>query len=247
MRGGCPWLIHTDRVEEDLTLLPRMRPSMSSQVRYVGRYPDEVYAILRSGVDEDMTDDAYRYLGTGGGNRFVSAPRPRDYNAPNWVPPQPKCREQCEPFDRFLQEKEERWQRDGVSVPAPHAMLFGHGGPALVIEREELWLWNSQSWVKTKAPWCSVSYGAVRLSTGASLIESIGSSGCEQKAEREVFWISKTGTVHAVDLAAAAQTRNIGALALVTALAQAGEVWLVAESGSATVLLAPENASEVKW
>jgi hypothetical protein len=242
------WLIHADHVEEDASLLPRIRPAILTHVRYVGGYPNEVHAILRSGADEDTTDDAYRYLGRGDGNRFVSASRPRDYNAPDWVPPQPKCREHCEPFDRFLQEKEERWQRQhGVPASAPQAMLFGQGGPALVIEREELWFWNDQSWVKSKAPWCSVSYGAVRLSTGASLIESIGLSGCEQTTQRDVFWISKAGKVHEIDLATPAQIRNLGDLHLTNALDQAGEVWLVAASESGTVILAPDNGSEMRW
>lgn len=126
-------------------------------------------------------------------------------------------------------------------------MLFGHGGPALVIEGQELALWNGRSWVKTKAPWCSVSYGAVRLTTGASLIESMGLASCEQKEERDVFWISKTGTVHRIDLATPAQARNLGELVLTGVVELNGEAWLVAQSNLHTVLLAPQDGSEVRW
>jgi hypothetical protein len=53
--------------------------------------------------------------------------------------------------------------------------------------------------------------------------------------------------VHPIDLTAPARARNLGNLALSTALDHAGEIWLVAESDSATAVPAPENASEASW
>lgn len=235
------WLVHPEQVEEDASLLPPVRPSEVTRVRYVGRYPDEVHAIAMWGSEEETKYDAYRYLGRGEGNRFAAASLPEDY----WATPQPKCREHCEPFARYEQEKK---ARDRTAPPTTD-ILFGEGGPMLVLEFKQLWSWNGQAWLGSQAPWCT--YEAVRLATGASLVSTTRSTGCEQEPEHvshAFFWISKSSTVHALDLPATVRWQPLDDSRVNRIVELNGEAWIVAESESgSTVVLAPENGAEVSY
>lgn len=244
-RGGkVPrvWLIDTEHVEEDASLLPGFgKISVVRSLRYAGHYPDDVIAIFRVGYDEFETDMAFRYLGHGAGKRFVPITCPDacsqvpPYGQRGFVPSEPRCREGCEPFEIY--DAEERGTPGG-----PDALLFGSGGPFLVIDRQKMAVWNGASWVRAAAPWCSPSFdSAVRLSNGASLVRSDDCGGTGMS----IFWISPSGQPTPIDLTAPAAEQKLGQIHFQTPLDRDREIWLVADTDAGTALLAPVIPSEV--
>ena len=245
------WLVDAAQVREDATLFPRVSESDNGSVHYAGRYPDEVFAIVRTGHDEDTTDTPFLYHGGGRGNHFAPRALPDGYSLVGFdptafAPPHPRCREHCEPFAVHSAEAQAAWQQstghDSALAPPPDARLFGNGGPMLVIEGKGMALWNGSSWVRPSVPWCHVgSMGAVRLVTGASLVLS---RGCERQRDG-VFWISNTGHPSPIDLVGATTAQNLGEVRFRTVVEREREVWLIADAERGTVLLSPIHPAEV--
>jgi hypothetical protein len=233
------WLIDTEHVTEDTSLLPRVTNIHEPSVRYVGRYPNEVFAVVRFGYDENTTDEAYLYLGHGTGARFAPAPRPDDYRALGGFKPSPKCVAHCEPFEIYLA---------GAAPPPPTAMLFGQGGPLLVIDTRKIALWNGASWIHSAAPWGSVirDNAAVRLSNGSSLVDSASDSDYDPEPARDLFWVSASGKIRWVDIATPGIQAKLGELHFREPIELNGEIWLLADANAGTVLLAPVKPSEAR-
>lgn|SRR5512133_1720643 len=246
------WLISSQRVEEDASLLPSIT-NMSGvrALRYLGRYPDDLRAVFRVGYDEDETDQAFRYLGRGDGNRYVPADCLPEcslvgpYNQSGFARLEPRC-DRCDPFRLYVAEERIAWeQRLGPNVagpPPPSALLFGHGGPDIVVDTRKMALWTGTTWIRSVSPWCSVdSYGgAVRLSNGASLVLSHDCDG----VGKSIFWISPRAEPHLVNLMPIA--KKLQAEVRFRAVVELNHVvWIIGDSEVGTVLLSPLNPSEV--
>jgi hypothetical protein len=84
--------------------------------------------------------------------------------------------------------------------------------------------------------------GALRLSTGASLV--LSRKG-EEKQPDGVYWVSKTGQAAPIELASVTSAQQLGEARFGTVVEREREIWLVADAESGTVLLAPTQPSEV--
>jgi hypothetical protein len=246
------WLVDAQHVDEDATVFPRVSELDNGSVHYSGQYPDEVFAIVRTGHDEDTTDRPFLYHRAARGNHFGPGELPDGsslvgFDPTAFAPPHPRCREHCEPFEVYNAEAQAAWRQltgsDSARPPPIKGLLFGNGGPMLVIDDRTMALWNGSSWTRPAVAWCYVgSMGAVRLSTGASLVLS---RGCEGKRDG-VFWVSNTGVPFPIDVDGATSAQNLGEVRFRTVVEREHEVWLVADAASGTVLLSPVNPSEVK-
>jgi hypothetical protein len=254
--------VSTNQVEEDPSLLPPVaKIEMRRSLRYWGTYPDQVFAIVSVGYDENQMDKTFRYLGRASKEHFVATDCPKGcsllpaFGMDSFGPPESRCRTACEPFDIYAAEERASWDRKigpNVAVPPPTAMLFGHGGPMLVIDPRKLAVWNGASWDRVAAPWCSVgSFGAVRLSNGSSLVRSneyrpgsTTSSDCVGTG-KALFWVSPSGKPYGLDLSTVAVEHGLGEIRFRAPVELDRQIWLVTDTDAGTALLAPITPSEV--
>jgi hypothetical protein len=255
IKGPVPrtWLVSATGVELDSSLLPQVKHIDRPVIRYWGTYPHDLYALIE--VDHDSSDQrdlAFRYLGRRPAKHFVSSFPPSGSSTTAFVPqafapPEPKCDEHRDHFETFDAEERAAWEKehgpDVAGPPRTGVRLCGYGGPSLVIDGRRLALWNGQSWDRAAAPWRTVdSLGALRLSNGATLVRSIDN---REDDSRSLFWISPTGSVKRLDLQGAAAEPPLGTLRFQAPIEWNREIWLIAETGAGTALLAPIAPSQV--
>lgn len=238
------WLVRADSVVEDPTLLPKRQDLGEYPVRFVGHYPDTLYAIATFGYEETGYDVAFRRVLRGGTPQFVRTEAPR-YKAVNRLEGSKLAGEDAVAFARY--EEEERSSKPGLAVPIGPA-LAGHGGPLVIIDYKRLARWDGSRWERTPAPWCGV-HDVARLSNGSSLIFSWSPADCQSKDINSgrtagvVYWLSSAGAVQLVDIRAAIaadETPDVWG-----PVAMGNEIWLIVRRAEETILMAPVNPAEV--
>ena len=247
------WLVSSEGVEEDSSLLPDAKKIDEPRaLRYWGTYPDQVFLLFRVGYDEEETNRAFRYRGRDAKPRFLETSCPEacgflGYQLTTFGLPEPKCETGCEAVKLYQSRHDAEWEhvKPAIEWPSIGATLSGCGGRLLIVADRKVALWNGTAWERTPAPWCRVvsnvvEIPAVRLTNGASLVIA---DECGRERQ-QLFWVSRSGKPHPIDLEELAREQRLGQLEFRAPVELNHEIWVVADTNTATVLLAPIDGSQ---
>lgn len=231
LEGPRTWLVTADDVVEDRTLSPRRPDLIGNRLRFFGKYPDAVYAIYQVNRESGAEYDVGLRYALRGQNHFVRAELPEESDRGRFLPglfsppiavpgPEHKAALSSYVFPRI----------------GTQPVLAGHGGPLLVLEDKKLGRWDGGAWTSTPAPWGVLhDLSAARLVDGATLVASEG-----------LHWISKDGDAVSIDLETPSAGAGVTGVKLGEVLERDDDIWVVARSSTAAVLLAPESPAALR-
>ncbi len=226
-KGAKPklWLVTADKVEPAPLLWPsnayqKYLPTMeedpdtaSSNIVFWGKYPDGLFAMGES------SDPPWPGLPT---VKFVKKYWAEASNAPR----------RPEEDHKFTSPR--RLDRALMTVPVSSSplgrLIYGGGGPVLLVEKQKLYSWDGKRWSVKPAPWQAKLMRTRRLMDGGTLV----------RPDKGLYYVSKDLVVERIELPGAGD-------AATDFHAIAGTVWVESGDMSKLLLYRPEHPERVRF